>query len=93
MRSNTWLGVTLQGAYMTQSSNQATSNTEIVSPHFTIAQCQILGHLVDDELANAEANLSPHPVNALKTLLDVFFDIIQDSAASNKQKLALVQNG
>ena len=64
---------------------------EIVSPRLTIEQCRILGHLVTNELYDAEAKLSVHPINALKTLIDVLYDVIHDLNQTTKQKLALVQ--
>jgi hypothetical protein len=54
----------------------AISKHQVVSVDLTIEQCQILGCLVDVELSQAESDYSPHPINALKTLIDVLYDNI-----------------
>lgn len=51
------------------------SKQQVHSIELTDEQCKILRCLVDVELSQAESDYSPHPINALKTLYDVLYNL------------------
>lgn len=70
-----------------QNSSSQQQNNEIVHVNLTIGQCRLLQSLIDAEIYDAEAQAPSFKENALKALLDVFFEKTKPTAAENQEAL------